>query len=116
MHELNLQLATYVRRERKRQKLTGAKIDELTGGAISTVTLSKLENGKTRWSLDHIAALASALGTTPDGLLSSATGVVRDNPGVPTDLLPLLNAAASAQWGDVVIALGALVSESRRSV
>lgn len=108
MHELNLRLSAYVKRERKRQKLTGAKIEELTSGAISTVTLSKLENGKTRWSLDHIAALAPTLGLNPGGLLANAAGSPRGNPSVRPELVPLLVAAEAEEWRTAVIELGEL--------
>lgn len=111
MNELNLQLSAYVKRERKRQKLTGAKIEAITEGAISPVTLSKLETGKTRWSMDHVAAIAYALGVDADVLLANALGRVRDNPAIQPELLPLLSAVSRQQWGFATIALGELIRD-----
>ncbi len=59
-----------LRELRTEQGLTLAQVAERAN--IDLSTLSRLESGKRRLALDHIAALAPALGVTTDDLLGSA--------------------------------------------
>jgi transcriptional regulator with XRE-family HTH domain len=58
---------------RSEQGLTLAQVAERAN--IDVSTLSRLESGKRRLALDHIPALAAALGVTADQLLSSTAAV-----------------------------------------
>ena len=60
-----------LRRLRAEQGLTLQQVSERAHIDIST--LSRLESGKRRLALDHIPALATALGVTADDLLGSDT-------------------------------------------
>ena len=59
-----------LRQLRTEQGLTLAQVAERA--SIDLSTLSRLESGKRRLALDHIPALAAALGVTADGLLGAA--------------------------------------------
>lgn len=79
---------------RAEQGLTLQQVSERS--AIDISTLSRLESGKRRLALDHIPALAAALGVRSDDLLGRATDVdprVRARPETHDGLtmLPLTN-------------------------
>jgi len=57
-----------IKRRRKALKLTQEKVAEASG--IGTVHMSQIENGHTKLSLPCIIAIANALNTTVDTLLS----------------------------------------------
>lgn len=60
-----------LRELRAEQGLTLAQV--AARAAIDVSTLSRLESGKRRLALDHVPALAAALGVTGDDLLSAPT-------------------------------------------
>jgi transcriptional regulator with XRE-family HTH domain len=60
-----------LRELRTDQGLTLAQV--ATRAAIDVSTLSRLESGKRRLALDHVPALATALGVTADDLLGTPT-------------------------------------------
>ena len=64
-----------LRELRTERGLTLAQVAERASIDIST--LSRLEAGKRRLALDHIPALAAALGVSADDLLASSRGGVR---------------------------------------
>jgi transcriptional regulator with XRE-family HTH domain len=60
------------RRLRELRQEQGLTLQQVADGAsIDVSTLSRLESGKRRLALDHIPALASALGVTSDELLGT---------------------------------------------
>jgi transcriptional regulator with XRE-family HTH domain len=60
------------RRLRELRMARGLTLQQVAGRAsIDTSTLSRLESGKRRLALDHIPALAAALGVSADELLAS---------------------------------------------
>lgn len=61
-----------LRHLRTQQGLTLAKVARAAGLDVST--LSRLESGKRRLALDHIPALAAALGVSSDALLGAPPG------------------------------------------
>jgi transcriptional regulator with XRE-family HTH domain len=61
------------RRLRELRSEQGLTLAQVAGrAAIDVSTLSRLESGKRRLALDHVPALAAALGVTADDLLSAA--------------------------------------------
>lgn len=60
-------LGKRVKKMRKNQKMSQEKLAELID--VSTPHMSNIENGKTKFSLQVLIDLASALNTTPDVLL-----------------------------------------------
>ncbi len=61
-----------LRELRTEQALTLAEV--ASRATIDVSTLSRLESGKRRIALDHVPALAAALGVTADDLLGRAAG------------------------------------------
>src|SRR5918997_5825258 len=68
-----------LRELRTEQGLTLQQVAE--SASIDTSTLSRLESGKRRLALDHIPALAAALGVSADELLGAAP---RQDPRIRT--------------------------------
>lgn len=60
-------LGKRIKKLRKEQKMSQERLAELID--VSTPHMSNIENGKTKFSLQVLIDLASALGTTPDALL-----------------------------------------------
>ena len=101
-----------VRQLRLDLKLKGKDVAVLTQGVVSNSTLSRLESGETRWTLDNLEAVAHALGVDPRDLLPGpdepAAGAARPNPSEPP-LSPaeraLLDAARAGDGAAAVVAL-----------
>jgi len=70
--ELANDLDSHVRRRlRERRRARGLTLEAVAARAqIDVSTLSRLESGKRRLALDHVPALAAALGVSTDDLLS----------------------------------------------
>lgn len=66
-NELAEVFATNLKALRKQRNLTMAELGKRLG--VSHVAISNIESGKSRPSLDMIAALAAALHVQPDSLL-----------------------------------------------
>ena len=97
--------------------MRGVDIEEKTQGAISTSAVSRLETGRTRWSLDDLEAIAGALGVAPRDLLpgpgEAAPGAPVPNPA--SSPAPGLSQAEAAlveavRAGDARASIGALAA------
>ena len=92
-----------VRRLREQRELSLQALSdrlETVGRPILASGLSKIEAGTRRVDVDDLVALAEALGTTPDDLLTASEAAPRSQGGVAS---VLLRAAAELTAAAVVI-------------